>query len=106
MLSHAVYFTLRDPSPEAIARLIESCKTLLSGHPGCLAFTVGTRAAAYDREVNDKEYHVAIDLIFDSHTSHDTYQQADRHTQFIAANAETWAKVRVCDTDLAVFEKA
>ncbi|MBL6712456.1 MAG: Dabb family protein [Pirellulales bacterium] len=105
MLSHAVYFTLRDPSAEATAKLVDSCKTHLSGHPGCLAFSVGTRAPQYDREVNDKEYHVAIDLIFDSHDSHDTYQKADRHTQFIAENAETWAKVRVCDTDLATFDR-
>ena len=106
MLSPAVYFTLRDPSPAAVSKLVESCKTHLSGHPGCLAFSVGTRAPQYDREVNDKDYHVAIDLVFDSHSSHDTYQQAERHTQFIAKNAETWAKVRVCDTDLATFEKA
>jgi hypothetical protein len=106
MLAHAVYFALKDPSPEATARLVASCRTYLSGHPGSLAFSVGSRSVPYDREVNDKEYHVGLEIIFDSHASHDTYQQSDRHQQFIAANAETWAKVRVFDTDLATFERS
>lgn len=105
MLSHAVYFTLHDRSPEAAARLLESCKTHLTGHPGTLSFAVGTRAD-YDRQVNDREYDVALEIVFDSHASHDAYQEAARHEQFIAENAESWAKVRVFDTNLATFERA
>ena len=100
-LSHAVYFTLKDRSPEAAARLVASCQKHLDGHPGTVFFSVGTRAPEYDRQVNDRDYDVALTIVFESHAAHDAYQTADRHEQFIAENATEWAKVRVFDTDLA-----
>lgn len=105
MLSHAVYFTLKDRSAEAVAKLIASCREHLTGHAGCVSFSVG-RLADYDRQVNDQAFDVALEIIFDSHAAHDTYQTSERHQQFIAANAETWAGVRVFDVDLEVLEHA
>lgn len=99
MLSHAVYFTLKDRSPAASAGLVESCQKHLTGHPGVHYFSVGTRAG-YDREVNDRDFDVALLLVFESHVAHDAYQVAERHGQFIAENATTWAKVRVFDADV------
>jgi hypothetical protein len=99
MLSHAVYFTLKDRSPAAIATLVESCRKHLTGHPGVHFFSVGT-CAGYDREVNDRDFDVALSLVFESHAAHDAYQVAERHSQFIAENATTWAKVRVFDADV------
>jgi hypothetical protein len=43
---------------------------------------------------------VALEIVFESHAAHDTYQTAERHNAFIAENATTWAKVRVFDVDL------
>jgi hypothetical protein len=103
MLSHAVYFTLKDRSPEAAARLVSACRQHLTGHPGTLSFAVGT-CASYDRQVNDRDFDVALEIVFESHDAHDAYQVADRHEQFIAENATTWARVRVFDADLAAFE--
>ena len=102
MLSHAVYFTLKNRTPEAAAKLVESCRRHLTGHPGTVAFSVGT-LADYDREVNDRDHDVALTIVFESHAAHDAYQVADRHEHFIAENAATWAKVRVFDADLAEF---
>lgn len=99
MLSHAVYFTLKDRSPAAAAALVESCRTHLTGHPGVSSFSVGT-CAGYDREVNDRDFDVALLIVFESHAAHDAYQVADRHNQFIAENATTWANVRVFDADV------
>jgi hypothetical protein len=101
MLSHAVYFTLRDRTPAAAAKLVASCREHLTGHPGTAAFSVGTRAADYDRQVNDRDYDVALTIVFESHAAHDAYQAAERHERFIAENATDWAKVRVFDADLA-----
>lgn len=105
MLSHAVYFSLKDRSPAAIARLVASCREHLTGHPGSLSFSVGT-CAAYDRHVNDRGFDVALEIVFDSHAAHDAYQSAPRHEAFIAANAANWSQVRVFDVDLATFEPA
>ena len=100
-LSHAVYFTLKNRTPEAAAKLVESCQKHLTGHPGTVFFSVGTCAAEYDREVNDRDYDVALTIVFESHAAHDVYQTAPRHEQFIAENATDWAKVRVFDANLA-----
>jgi hypothetical protein len=100
MLSHAVYFRLKDRSPAAVAALVESCKKHLTGHPGTVSFSVGT-CAAYDRQVNDRDFDVMLLIVFESHAAHDTYQSAGRHTEFIAENATTWASVRVFDADLS-----
>jgi len=100
-LSHAVYFTLKTRTPEAAAKLVASCHKHLTGHPGTVFFSAGTCAAEYDREVNDRDYDVALTIVFESHAAHDVYQTAPRHEQFIAENATDWAKVRVFDANLA-----
>ena len=100
-LSHAVYFTLKNRTPEAAAKLVASCQQHLTGHPGTVFFSAGTCAAEYDREVNDRDYDVALTIVFESHAAHDVYQTAPRHEQFIAENATDWAKVRVVDANLA-----
>ena len=100
-LSHAVYFTLKNRTPEAAAKLVASCQQHLTGHPGTVFFSAGTCAAEYDREVNNRDYDVALTIVFESHAAHDVYQTAPRHEQFIAENATDWAKVRVFDANLA-----
>jgi len=100
-LSHAVYFTLKHRTPEAAAKLVASCHKHLTGHPGTVYFSAGTCAAEYDRQVNDRDYDVALTIVFESHAAHDVYQTAPRHEQFIAENATDWAKVRVFDANLA-----
>ena len=103
MLAHSVYFTLKDRTPATAAKLVAGCRAHLTGHPGTVAFAVGT-CSAYDREVNDRDHDVALVIVFDSHAAHDAYQVAPRHNTFIAEHADSWAKVRVFDDDLATFE--
>ena len=103
MLAHSVYFTLKDRSPAAVAKLVAGCREHLTGHPGTRAFAVGT-CAAYDRQVNDRDYDVALVIVFESHAAHDAYQTAERHERFIAEHAPSWAKVRVFDADLATLD--
>ncbi len=100
MLGHMVYFTMKDPTPENIAGLIASCKEHLSGHPGTTLFAAGTLVPDLDREVNDREFHVALQLVFESREAHDVYQVSERHQAFIAANKDSWANVRVFDADV------
>jgi quinol monooxygenase YgiN len=103
MLAHSVYFLLKDRTPAAIARLLAGCREHLTGHPGTTCFAVGT-CADYARQVNDRDYDVALVIVFESRAAHDAYQAAPRHTQFVAEHAETWAKVRVFDADLQTFD--
>ncbi len=103
MLAHSVYFSLKDRSPAAVAALVASCREHLIGHPGEVAFSAGT-LAEYDRHVNDRDWDVFLLIVFESQAAHDAYQIAPRHEQFIAANATTWAKVRVFDADVAAWQ--
>jgi len=98
MLAHIVFFTLKDSSPEACQRLVEACQKHLSGHPGTVHFSAGTRAEQYARDVNDREFHVALHLVFENSAAHDQYQAAERHQTFIAENKDNWANVRVFDS--------
>jgi heme-degrading monooxygenase HmoA len=98
MLTHNVFFALKDNSADAIAAQVASCRKYLSEHPGTAFFAVGT-AADLDREVNDRDFDVALHVIFESREAHDVYQKADRHLAFIAENKENWKKVRVFDSN-------
>lgn len=99
MLAHHVYFTLKDHSPAAVSRMLDACRKYLTGHPGSLFFTCGTRALAYDRPVNDQDFHVALTIVFRTAGDHDSYQEAPRHAQFIEENKDNWARVRVFDAE-------
>ena len=73
-LAHIVYFTLQEKSPELVPDL--------------------------DREVNQRDFDVALHLVFSDRQSHDLYQVSDRHQEFIATNRDNWSQVRVYDSYL------
>jgi hypothetical protein len=98
VLAHDVYFALKDPSKEARAKLVEACKKYLTGHEGTVSFAVGTVASELAREVNDRDFDVALHIYFKDKAAHDKYQAAPRHTQFIEEQQANWKKVRVFDS--------
>ena len=98
MLAHNVYFLLKDNSTTAKEKLQAACKKYLTGHPGTIFFACGTLAQELRREVNDRDFDVALHVIFQDQATHDQYQAAARHQQFIAGNKENWKKVRVFDS--------
>ena len=98
MLAHMVYFTLKDRSAEMKARLVEACRLHLTGHPGTVFFACGTLCEELDREVNDRDFDVALHLVFTTKDDHDAYQVAPRHNQFVDEQKGNWARVRVFDS--------
>jgi hypothetical protein len=97
-LAHNVYFTLKDRSPAAKAKLVAACKKYLPGHAGVLFFAAGTLAEAMDRPVNVRDWDVSLHMLFATQDDHDAYQTAPRHHEFIAEGKDNWATVRVFDT--------
>jgi hypothetical protein len=97
MLSHSVFFSLHDASPAAVDRLVAACKTYLSGHAGTCFFSVGRLAKECQRPVNDRDFDVALHVVFTDLAVHDAYQQAPRHLKFIEENKANWKQVRVFD---------
>jgi hypothetical protein len=100
MLAHSVYFTLKDKSPAAIRQQLERCRHYLTDHAGTVFFAAGTRTRGLNREVNDKEFDVALHVVFKDRAAHDQYQTAERHVKFIAESKPNWAQVRVFDADV------
>ncbi|MDB5352218.1 MAG: Stress responsive Barrel Domain-containing protein [Planctomycetota bacterium] len=98
MLAHNVFFSLKDKSPAARAKLVAACKTYLVKHPGIVFFACGTLAEELARPVNDHDFDVSLHVVFDSIASHDLYQDAPLHHQFVNENKDGWATVRVFDS--------
>jgi hypothetical protein len=98
LLVHDVYFTLKDNTPENRKKLVDACKKYLSKHPGTVYFAAGTRAEELKRDVNDRDFDVGLHIVFKDMASHDKYQDAPLHKQFIEENKELWKKARVFDT--------
>jgi hypothetical protein len=98
VIVHNVYFALKDNSAAAREKLLAACRTHLTNHPGEVYFAAGTLAEEMTRPVNDRDFDVALTIVFEDQKAHDQYQEAARHQQFIAENRENWKKVRVFDT--------
>jgi succinylarginine dihydrolase len=98
MIAHNVYFALNDRTAEAKAKLLAACRKHLTNHPGEVFFAAGTLAEELHRPVNDRDFDVALHLVFQDLKAHDAYQDAPRHHQFIEENKANWKKVRVFDS--------
>ena len=97
--SHMVYFSLKDASQRACQQLVDACHKHLSDHPGTEFFAAGVLADTH-RDVNDRQFDVALHLVFADKAAHDAYQVADRHQAFVEENRDKWSRVRVFDAYL------
>ena len=97
-LTHMVFFTLAEDTPEHRAQLVAACKKHLSRHEGTVYFSAGSIADDLRREVNDLDFDVALHLVFANKQAHDEYQTHPRHLQFITENKQLWSRVRVFDS--------
>ena len=100
MIGHMVYFKLKDNSPAAREKLVEACKKYLADHEGTVFFAAGPIAEGFNRDVNDREWDVALHLVFADKAAHDKYQDHPEHLKFIDENKANWKQVRVFDSEL------
>ena len=98
LLVHNVYFSLKESNDANRKKLVDACDKYLSDHPGTVFYAAGV-VSELDRPVNDRDWDVGLHVIFKDRASHDAYQDAPKHLKFIEENKDTWAKVRVFDTD-------
>jgi hypothetical protein len=98
VLAHDVYFELKDDTPATRKALVDACRKYLTGHPGIVSFAAGAIAEEMARPVNDRAWDVALHIYFKDTPSHDAYQDAPRHKQFIAEQQANWKTVRVFDS--------
>jgi len=103
-IGHMVYFKLKEPTAENKQKLVEACKKYLVKHDGVVFFSAGVLADDFKREVNDREWDVALHLVFTDKAAHDKYAVHPEHLKFIEENKAGWGKVRVFDSELADYK--
>jgi hypothetical protein len=101
VLSHQVFFALKDASEASCQKLMDSCRKLLPHHDGISFFAVGTHTPDLTRPVNDSDFHVTVNVVFESREAHDVYQVSEKHLEFIAQNKDGWEQIRVFDADVS-----
>ncbi len=104
-LAHMVFFTLKDRSPESRSAFLASCEKYLTGHPGTLHVSFGTIAEDVVEPVSDRDFDVALHLVFENKEANANYQKSARHVEFVTENKAKFAKVRVFDSYLAAESK-
>jgi len=97
MFGHCVYFTLKDKSDTAVQSLIDDCHQYLATIPGIVFYAAGPLASEMQRPVNDRDFDVALNVVFTDKAAGDTNQTHDNHTAFIAKQSANWEQVRVFD---------
>jgi hypothetical protein len=98
MVAHDVYFSLNDNSPQARDKLVTACKKYLSDHPGTIWIAAGPLAEELKGGMNDRDFDVALHLVFENKAALDRYAKAEKHLKFIEENKAAWKKVRVFDS--------
>ena len=104
LIGHMVYFKLKDATPANREKLVEACKKYLADHEGVVFFSAGVLADSFKRDVNDREWDVALHLVFTDKAAHDKYQDHPEHLKFIEENKANWAKVRVFDSEFTDYK--
>lgn len=98
LLTHAVFFDLKNDDAASIQALVDGCYEYLAPHDGIVYFSAGARHLEYQREVNDLGFDVALTIVFENTAAQDAYQVTEPHLQFIEEFNENWASVRVFDS--------
>lgn len=80
--SHVVIFWTDPSKPEAADDLLAGAQRYLSQAPGILNFHVGKMVPSH-RPVVDQSYQVALNIVFDSKASQDSYQNHPQHIEFV-----------------------
>jgi hypothetical protein len=97
-VGHMVFFKLKDSTEANRAKLVAACDKYLSGHDGVIYYSAGVIGDDFRRDVNDRDFDVALHVVFADKAAHDQYQTAPRHLKFIEECKPDWAKVRVFDS--------
>ena len=106
MIGHMVYFKLKDGTADNRQKLVAACEKYLAEHDGVVFFSAGVVADDFKRDVNDRDWDVALHLVFIDKAAHDKYQDHKEHLKFIEENKANWAKVRVFDSELSGYKGA
>src|SRR5262249_36554621 len=96
-VGHNLYFSLNDPSDENKAKLIDASTKYLSQHSGIVFFAVGTRDEKLSGGFNDKNYDVALHMVFNGREALSKYAKTNDHQQFVKEMTPLFKSLRIFD---------
>lgn len=99
-LAHMVFFSLKDHSRQSREAFAASCEKYLKSIEGSDYFSVGIIAEDVEEPVSVKDWDVALHVVFRDKETKAKYLDHPQHKQFVEANREQFAKVRVFDSYL------
>ena len=99
-LAHMVFFTLKDHSKESRQAFAASCEKYLKNIEGSTYFSVGIIAEDVEEPPSVKDWDVALHVVFRDKETKAKYLEHPQHKQFVEANRQQFAKVRVFDSYL------
>ena len=83
-LVHAVYFKLKQSSADAREKLVHGCREFLTGHEGTVFFSAGVLAEELNRDVNVRDFDVALVVVFQNKAAHDAYAVHPARSEVLA----------------------
>jgi len=97
LLAHNVFFSLKDNSEAAKKVLVEDSHKYLAPIPGTVFYAAGTLSDV-DRPVNDRDYDVALHVVFKNKDALQKYLVHPKHLEYVKKHKPNWKKVRVFDS--------
>ena len=71
-VAHMVFFKLKESTDQNKEKLVAACDKYLSDHEGTVYYSAGVMAQDLDRDVNDRDFDVALHVVFKNKAAHDT----------------------------------
>lgn len=99
MLAHNVFFSLHDNSPAAVQAMVDDCHVYLAKLPGIVFYAAGTPSDVA-RSSSDRDYDVALQVVFQDRAALDAYMMSPRHVEFMEKHGDNWKNVRVFDANV------
>jgi hypothetical protein len=99
-VAHSVIFTIKDQSAKSREDFVAICDKYLTGHKGAVSYACGTIAEDLKEPVSDREFDVALHVVFEDKGALAEYHKSERHNEFVAAIKGKVTKVRVFDSYL------
>jgi Stress responsive A/B Barrel Domain len=104
-VGHMVFFELKEKTPEAKKKLVDSCYKYLKNHDGVLYFSAGPRAEDQKEAVSAADWDVALHIVFKDAPALKKYIAHAEHVKFVNENKATWKGVKVYDSHLDAERK-
>ncbi len=104
-IAHMVFFKLKDRTPNGRQKLVAALQRLIATQTGLAHASVGVIGENYEPPVSDRDFDVALHLVFEDKAAHGKYLPHPEHKKFIQENLTAWEKVRVFDSEVQPMRK-